>query len=69
VGIADCKAAGGIAVAVASDESARSGKPDAWKRERLMGAGADIVVPDYSDAEALTAYIWDGKEPSAGGQP
>lgn len=63
VEIADCKAAGGIAVAVASDESGRSGRPDPWKRERLLGAGADLVVPDYRDAEALVSYIWDGIEP------
>ena len=66
VEIADCKAVGGTAVAVASDESGRSGRPDAWKRERLLGAGADIVVPDYRDAAALVAYIWDGIEPAPG---
>lgn len=63
VEIADCKAAGGLAVAVASDEAGRSGRPDEWKRERLIGAGADIVVPDYREAQALVAYIWDGIEP------
>jgi len=54
-------------VAVASDESGRSGRPDAWKRERLLGAGADLVVPDYRDAAALVAYVWDGIEPIPGG--
>lgn len=63
VEIADCKAAGGTAVAVASDESGRSGRPDPWKRERLLGAGADLVVPDYRDAAALVAFVWDGTEP------
>lgn len=63
VEIADCKAAGGVAVAVASDESGRSGRPDPWKRERLLGAGADLVVPDYRDAAALVAFVWDGIEP------
>jgi phosphoglycolate phosphatase len=61
VEISDCKAAGGFAVGVASDEAGRSGKPDAWKRERLIGAGADIIVPDYADMEALLAYIWEGR--------
>ncbi len=65
VEIADCKAAGGVAVAVASDEAGRSGRPDEWKRARLVGAGADIVIPDYADAEALVAYLWDGREPEA----
>ncbi len=60
VEIADCKAVGGIAVAVASDETARSGKCDAWKRERLIGAGADMVIPDYLETPALLDYIWRG---------
>ncbi len=58
VEIADCKSVGGLAVAVASDEAARSGRCDAWKRERLIGAGADIVIPDYGEAAALLAHIW-----------
>ena len=61
VEIADSKAVGGCAVAVASDETARSGRCDAWKRERLIGAGADLVIPDYGDAEALLNYLWDGE--------
>jgi phosphoglycolate phosphatase-like HAD superfamily hydrolase len=60
VEIADCKAVGGLAVAVASDEAGRSGKPDAWKRRRLIGAGADIVIPDYREAGPLLDYIWSG---------
>jgi phosphoglycolate phosphatase-like HAD superfamily hydrolase len=58
VEIADCKAVGGFAVGVASDEAGRSGKPDAWKRRRLIGAGADVVIPDFSDAGAVLDYIW-----------
>ena len=58
VEIADTKAAGGFAVAVASDEAGRSGLCDAWKRERLIGAGADIVIPDYREAAALLAHIY-----------
>ena len=58
VEIADCKAVGGLAVAVASDETERSGRCDAWKRERLIGAGADIVIPDYREAPALLDYVW-----------
>jgi phosphoglycolate phosphatase len=59
VEIQDGKAAGGIAVAVATDEAGRSGRADAWKRERLIGAGADIVIPDYRDQAALLDYLWD----------
>jgi len=58
VEILNIKSAGGTAVAVASDESARSGKPDAWKRDRLIGVGADIVIPDFADAAALVEYLW-----------
>lgn len=58
VEIADCHAVGGLAVAVATDETARSGRCDAWKRARLIGAGADLVVPDYREARALVDYVW-----------
>lgn len=58
VEIQNTKEVGGLAVAVASDEANNgSGKVDAWKRERLLGVGADIVVPDYRDAKALLATI------------
>jgi phosphoglycolate phosphatase len=58
VEIQNIKAVGGLAVAVASDEIGRSGKPDAWKRDRLIGAGADLVIPDYRDYRPLAAYLW-----------
>ena len=54
VEIQNVKAVGGTAVAVASDEAGRSGKPDAWKRDRLIGAGADVVIPDYRDYRPLS---------------
>ena len=50
--------AGGTAIAVASDESQRSGKPDLWKRERLLGAGAHVIVPDYACAQRLLDWLW-----------
>ncbi len=56
--IQNVKAVGGVAVAVASDEAGRSGKPDLWKRDRLIGAGADLVIPDYRDWAALVDYLW-----------
>ena len=58
VEIRNVKAVGGTAVAVASDEAGRSGRPDAWKRDRLIGAGADLVIPDYRDWPALVRYLW-----------
>ncbi|HOM19199.1 MAG TPA: HAD family hydrolase, partial [Thermoguttaceae bacterium] len=58
VEIANVKSVGGTAVAVASDEAGRSGKPDPWKRQRLIGAGADLVIPDYRDWRPLLDYLW-----------
>lgn len=62
VEIQNVKAVGGIAVAVASDEAGRSGRPDPWKRDRLIGAGADVVVPDYRDYGKLVGYVWEGND-------
>ncbi|MEO7317371.1 MAG: HAD family hydrolase [Chthoniobacteraceae bacterium] len=51
---ANTKAVGGLAVAVASDEAQPgSGRIDAGKRERLLAAGADVVIADYRNAGAL----------------
>lgn len=58
VEIANVKSVGGTAVAVASDEAGRSGQPDPWKRERLIRAGADLVIPDYRDWKPLLTYLW-----------
>lgn len=58
VEIENTKEVGGMAVAVASDEANNgSGKIDQWKRNRLVGVGADIVIPDYRDADALLKTI------------
>jgi phosphoglycolate phosphatase len=59
VEIENIKSAGGVAIAVASDESSRSGKPDAWKRDRLIGVGADLVIPDYREKDALLDYLFE----------
>ncbi len=61
VEIRNVKEAGGVAVAVASDETHRSGEPDPWKRDRLIGVGADLVIPDYQDHAALVDYLWAGE--------
>lgn len=52
VEIEEVKRAGGVAVGVASDEKLRTGIND-WKRNRLIQAGADVIVPDYRDLDAL----------------
>jgi phosphoglycolate phosphatase-like HAD superfamily hydrolase len=58
VEIENTRSIGGTAVAVASDEAGRSGRPDLWKRDRLVGVGADLVIPDYRDHRALLAYLF-----------
>jgi len=51
--------AGGLAVAVASDEANNgSGRMDPWKRQRLLGVGAQVVIADYRDAAALLACLF-----------
>jgi phosphoglycolate phosphatase-like HAD superfamily hydrolase len=58
VEIENTKEVGGLAVAVASDEARNgSGRMDEWKRERLLGVGADVVIADYRDADALLDAI------------
>ena len=56
VEIEDTKAVGGIAVGVASDEVNRQGINE-WKRERLIQAGADLIIPDFRQHEQLVAYL------------
>lgn len=61
VEIQNTKEVGGLAVAVASDEANNgSGRFDAWKHQRLLGVGADVVVPDYRDAGLLLEAIFTG---------
>lgn len=60
VEIQNTKEVGGLAVAVASDEAHNgSGQFDEWKRQRLLGVGADVVIPDFRDARALLSRILD----------
>ena len=60
VEIQNTKEVGGLAVAVASDEANNgSGKMDEWKRNRLLGVGADVVIPDFRDGDALLRTIFD----------
>ena len=58
VEILNTKEVGGLAVAVASDEAHNgSGRFDEWKRQRLLGVGADLVIPDFRDGAALMDCI------------
>ena len=47
---------GGYAVAVATDEKRRKGV-NAWKRQRLLSAKADVVIPDFADSQRLFDFI------------
>ena len=57
VEIENCKQVGGLAIGVASDEAARQGI-DNWKRERLIRAGADIIIPDFTNIPAITNLLF-----------
>lgn len=56
VEIENVKDVGGTAVGVASDEENRCGI-DAWKRDRLLRAGADVIVGDYRETDELLAAL------------
>lgn len=58
VEIEDAKRVGGLAVGVASDEARRTGI-DEWKRNRLIAAGADLIVPDFREHELLVGYLFE----------
>jgi phosphoglycolate phosphatase len=59
VEIENTKQVGGLAIAVASDEAHNgSGRIDDWKRKRLLGVGADVVIPDYRDSKSLLRMIF-----------
>ena len=59
VEIENTKEAGGLAVAVASDEAQNgSGRFDQWKRQRLKGVAADMIIPDFRDAPAIMECIF-----------
>jgi phosphoglycolate phosphatase len=55
--IEEVRRAGGVAVAVASDEVRRRGV-NAWKRDRLVRAGADVIIPDYRRRRRLLQYLF-----------
>ena len=57
VEIEEVKRVGGVAVAVASDEVRRQGI-NAWKRNRLVRAGADIVIPEYRQHARLLRFLF-----------
>lgn len=56
VELRNVKEHGGVALGIASDE--KHGGWDMHKRDRLLRAGADILVPDFAEAQALYNYLF-----------
>ena len=56
VEIENIRQVGGYAVGVATNEVEKKGV-NAWKRNRLLEAGADIIIPDFSDPERLIRFL------------
>ncbi len=57
VEIRECRKFGGIAVGIASDEIRRHGL-NVSKRTRLIKAGAQLVIPDFSQADRLLVLLF-----------
>ena len=58
VEIREGKKKSGITIGVASDEKKGYGiDPD--KRTKLIKAGADIIIPDYSEYQALVTFLFE----------
>ena len=56
VEIEEVRRAGGVAIGVASEEEKRHGV-NQWKRNRLIRAGADIIIGDYRRQDALLELL------------
>ncbi len=57
VEIENVRQVGGVAIGVASDEAERKGV-DEWKRNRLTKAGANAIIPDYTDIAELEGFLF-----------
>ncbi len=57
VEIEEVKLVGGVTVGVASQEPACQ-EVDEWKRQRLIGVGADYIVPNFLEHERLTELLF-----------
>jgi phosphoglycolate phosphatase len=56
VEIEEVKQVGGVGVGLATDEP-ECQKPDEWKRQRLIGVGADYIIPNYLGYRELLSRI------------
>jgi phosphoglycolate phosphatase len=59
VEIKNVKDVGGITVGVATDEP-ECQKVDEWKRERLVGVGADYIIPNFLCRDELLETLFPG---------
>jgi phosphoglycolate phosphatase len=50
---------GGTAIGVATNETTRQGV-NTWKRERLIKAGAALIIPHYRELNPLLDYLFPG---------
>jgi phosphoglycolate phosphatase-like HAD superfamily hydrolase len=57
VEIENTREVGGYAVGVCSNEKDGRGW-DEWKKQRLTRAGADLLIPDYTDLPAITGHLF-----------
>jgi hypothetical protein len=62
VEIEEVKLVGGTAVGVATREP-ECLDIDAWKRQRLIGVGADYIVPNFLDHEQLLTMVMSAGAP------
>jgi rfaE bifunctional protein kinase chain/domain len=60
VEIKECRKANGIAIGIASDEVRRYGL-NQEKRTRLIKSGAQIIIPDFSQADKLMELLFNEK--------
>jgi phosphoglycolate phosphatase-like HAD superfamily hydrolase len=51
------RAVGALAIGVASDEVERSGRINGLKRDHLIRAGADVIVPDYRKLDPILRLL------------
>jgi phosphoglycolate phosphatase len=56
------KAVGGLAIGVCSDEIHRDGRVNRLKRDHLLRAGADVLIADYRDLDAVLSLIFPIKD-------
>lgn len=57
VELRNVKEQGGVALGIASNETTGFGW-DEHKRQRLLKAGADILIPDFGEADKLVQYLF-----------